>query len=123
MYYSPMDTYLSSLVGLDRFWSLVESGYISMRMHSDDEELAEHEGYSKQSRTELELRKVRANKLVNEPAVLASLAERITVREELQAIARSEGLQPQRLRKSLVPHFAQLARPKTGVHSAHRKRN
>lgn len=75
--------------------------------------LAERECYSKQSHTELELRKARTDKVVNEPAVLASLAARIMAGEELQAIARSEGLQLQRLRKSLAPHFAQLAKPKT----------
>ena len=40
MYYSLMDTYLSSLVELDRFWKLVDSGHISKRVHPDDESLA-----------------------------------------------------------------------------------
>ena len=40
MYYSLMDTYLSSLVELDRFWKLVDSGHISNRVHPDDESLA-----------------------------------------------------------------------------------
>lgn len=35
-----MDTYLSSLVDLDRFWKLVGSGHISKRVHPDDEALA-----------------------------------------------------------------------------------
>lgn len=35
-----MTTYLSSLVDLDRFWSLVDSGHISKRAHPDDEALA-----------------------------------------------------------------------------------
>lgn len=40
MYYSLMDTYLSSLVELDRFWKLVDSGHISKRVHPEDESLA-----------------------------------------------------------------------------------
>lgn len=35
-----MDTYLSSLVELDRFWKLVDSGHISKRVHPEDESLA-----------------------------------------------------------------------------------